>query len=408
MIENRQEVTDPALLSQLNGISGDPIASNNNERQEITDPALLAQLNGEEQQQPQNFIQRMQNGFGGGVYTGGINNVLGKFNTGMRGLSAASNAIGIPSEASEKLGIPNLNSMIQQNQDLYIPQPEDPTTGYKIGNFLGEYGDLIYGGARLLPHIAKGIGKIMPKASNAIKAGIRPTKTWKNLYSQYSDESMKPILEKGTEKYESNINKFGKEQFAYFPKFLEAKKDVETFGSTKVKKYLEILSEKPTIRNASKLKRQLNDEIYKPSTFKDTLGDDRIASYENLKKELKPSLAKSLTMKNKRAGQEFLDAEKYWASSVHPELTVSQKLKEISHKTDLFSKAGANRAAETILKEYLKNPENISKKAVIQAEKIAQQIRNLDSLKNLSLTAGIGGGGVFGVKQIKNLFSGGD
>jgi hypothetical protein len=361
----------------------------------------------QQQQQQQDFMRRMQNSFSGGVYTGGINNALGYLNQAAEAPRGIATLLSDPSGINEILGQPTLGSLMPELPKLKISAPENPTTGYKAGNFLGEYGDLLYGGARLLPYVAKGIGKIMPKVSNAVVAGIRPTKTWKSLYNQYSDKSINPIVEKGMEKYESNIDKFGDEKFAYFPEFLEAKKDVETFGSTKVKKYLEILSEKPTIRNASKLKKQLNDEIYKPSTFTDTLGDDRIASYENLKKELKPSLAKSLTMKNKRAGQEFLDAEKYWASSVHPELTVSQKLKEMSHKTDLFSKAGANRAAETILKEHFNNPKNISKKAVVQAEKIAQQIRNLDLLKNLSISAGIGGGGVFGVKQIKNLFSGG-
>lgn len=394
-------MNDPNDLFEIHGINMNQDDPNDLfQQQKIQQPQ-------QQQQQPQNFIQRMQNSFGGGLYTGGINNMLGKFNTGMRGISSAFDTIGIPSEISEKSGLPNLNSMIQQNPDLYIPQPENPSTGYKAGNFIGEYGDLLYGGARLLPYAAKGIGKIMPKASNALRAGIRPTKTWKGLYNQYSDESINPILEKGMEKYQSNINRFGDEKFAYFPEFLEAKKDVETFGSAKIKKYLDNLSKNPTISNASKLKKQLNDEIYKPSVLLDTAGQDRLAAYGNLKKELKPSLAKSLTMKNERAGQEFLDAEKYWASQVHPELTVSKMLKEMSHKTDLFSKAGANRAAETILKEHLNNPKNISKKAVVQAEKIAQQIRNLDLLKNLSVGAGIGGGGVFGVKQIKNLFSGG-
>lgn len=358
------------------------------------------------EQQPQTLMQRMQNSFGGGVYTGGINNALGYLNQASEAPRGMAALLSDPSGINEILGNKDLHNFIPETPKLKISAPENPTTGYKVGNFLGEYADLLYGGAKLLPHAAKGIGKIMPKVSNAVGAGIRPTKTWKSLYNQYNDKSINPILEKGMEKYQSNINKFGNENFAYFPEFLEAKKDVETFGSRKIKKYLDNLSEKPTISNASKLKKQLNDEIYKPSGLLDTAGQDRLAAYENLKKELKPSLAKSLTMKNERAGQEFLDAEKYWASYVHPELTVSKMLKEMSHKTDLFSKTGANRAAETILKEYLNNPKNISKKAVTQAEKIAQQIRNIDLLKSLGIGASIGGGGVFGVKQIKNLFSG--
>ena len=248
-------------------------------------------------------------------------------------------------------------------------------TGAAGGAALGVAGPMISGAI-------KGI----PSAFRGAKAGFRPVKTLKELYRGYNKEAIAPVVEEGVQKYATSIGKFKKSSFLESPEFAEAKEVALEYGGPQLKKYSTRLAKNPTIENADALKREINNEVAtltgkKSAGLLDTAGNDRLNSLKNLKTALKTNLSSSLSAENPQAAQEFLAAEANWAQNVHPVKTLSSMLKNMSHKTDLYTPKGANRAAENILKEYIRNPKNIPQEAAQAAQTIAQQVRNAKLLK---------------------------
>lgn len=263
---------------------------------------------------------------------------------------------------------------------------DDPVMGAGVGAGLGA-GLGTLGGAAL---------KVVPKVFKAVKAGIRPTKTLNSLIDKYSKEAIKPISKEGSRQYTSSIGEHMEGRFSPSVKYGETAKRADRYGSPAINDFLADIKSSSTIQNASKLKQQINKEMYslagkaKPGKY-DPVTADRMQFLERLKKPLNNDLRTSLDKIDPTAGERFLEAEKHWAKNVHPVKTLSSIVEGGAHKIDRLSPAGAKRIAEKILKEAQGSPGSIPKDAVLAAKKIGQQYRNMKTIKKAGLLgAGLG------------------
>jgi hypothetical protein len=161
-----------------------------------------------EQQQPENFMQKMQNNFGGGIFTGLINGGLNDINQAGNAPRAMGYLLSDPSGINELLGNETLGSMMPKLPQVQIPQPENPRTGYKVGNFIGEWGPLAYGGYQFLkpaiPYATRAANAAINKIPGAdFFKNIHPDRYEKKLVNMTSKKYLDDIAKPSVDIYEN-------------------------------------------------------------------------------------------------------------------------------------------------------------------------------------------------------------
>lgn len=162
-----KEVTDPNILAQFG-------ETQDNNMREVTDPNVLAQFEGQQQSQ---FPERHGNFFTG-LGTGLANQVS---STGEQLL------FGLPFGGTLATTLNQLGLLPKVPR---VKEEENPTMGYKVGKFAGEYGPMIYGGAQVLRKGIPMLGRYI-----ASKAKINPAALSDGLISDIM--SNKGIEESG-------------------------------------------------------------------------------------------------------------------------------------------------------------------------------------------------------------------
>ena len=414
-----REITDPELIAQLEAAPFD-------NRREVTDSNLLAQLEGQKGgANPKNWISRGLADVATGIAQGGQSLRNAPYNItrtfapktaemlaggpiGRRLFAPDTNNIG----GAFGVNDPNILDKLLQGAASYGPLAAATGGGSLAGVMRGGAvsGGLLSENPMLGAAMGAGlgaVGKAIPAGFSLLKSGIRPAKTLKSLQGQYSEEAIKPIIEKGIGEYTSSIGKFKNEPFTDVLKFKSALGEGADFIGPKINKFGKRLVENPNLDNADLLKRKINEEVFDllgKRAIGDTTVGDRLSVLQDLKELLKESTVSSLAQKSPKAAEDYLAADVNWAENVHPVRVLSSIFKNMSHRLDYDSKEGVKRAIEAIQKEYIQNPKNIPSKAIETVGKMTKQYKNVKTLQQaLKWGAVPAAAGIVGAEPIKKL-----
>jgi hypothetical protein len=386
------KVTDPALLAQLNGSSGQSDTK-------VTDPILLAQLNGTSQQNPQ-----QDQSFGGQLLDATENTIIGAGDSVNNFARQLSNFV-LPKSMQAK--------MLKQGDGL----------SYDAGKFIGDVGTFGLGGGALnsarsaaesLPVVGKlaealggqGYSGIARRALGTgaygaaqnpedrgvgalegagLSAGIdlatkgsskfMPKKYMEQVYESVSN-GLKNAKQESKKMYGQVMENFGNQ-----PIMLKGI-DPDIFQkNTKLRNVYNDFRESPTIYNAHRLQSQLGSAD-RQSKGIDIATKDRKDAYRSSRESILGNIDRALGSKFPEAAKKYAEAANHYRENVLPYEITNTALRKINQATP--EKVRNKLEAVTKTNAYPKNKVGVNDVPLVPQEilKLGNELSNRIANRN--------------------------
>jgi len=335
-------ITDPELLAQLNA----PEQANEGY---INDPELLAKIEGDKKQ---NWLQRQQNTWYGGAGTSLANHALDALSAPEQFARGLGN---MPTTLANMLPGVNLPYMNQGQQlgGYQIPEPEEPTKGYKIGHALGtgaSYAPLVASGAGMAVRAVPTLGKL---AARTLKAN--PAEIAAQIESRVSPAAMRQVKGPASARYQ-DLEKasegspfysdqelansymqrnYGKQpDYSKYINFPESELTAahKGYGETGVNTIHDLFMANPDYKKAQTLQSDLGKKInYYQKKSRGPAGlapgeNEILMSTKKLKDVLKDEIKDYWGKKGGNHLNEYNEADRIWAQEVKPLENLAKKV----------------------------------------------------------------------------------